>query len=549
MQSPTDDRFPAWGTLENDYQILTELHRSGDSRTYLARHLALNRDVTITMVRPPSGSGSTGDHNSLTHFAADARALTVLRHPNLIPVIEGRWLDDGAFAIVRARVRGSTLGQLVNTAGPMPLPRVATTLEQVQSVLEWARTNNVVHRYVSEDALVFQQGSGRVLLALDPVPLRAGALPDACDDAATIGRLAYEMLSGHRRNEPRAPALADVRPGLPAHVIEETDALIRCDRGAPPRNVAAYIASLAPLGAAVEVAMPAAAASTMPAGPSDEPAVIIVKRPYGFGARVATAVAVIAILGVLGVLLRQRSSSDEIGSTLNDTSSLASGDIALHPGDTAIVDSPPAPMPQQPVIVSPIPTPETQPMAPLPQQVAPPASIPPTVIPLYPINPIAPPTTRRHEPGITPPIVRMPAPTPPVSLDTLVTKPAITDAACDAPDAADQRACLSAAIERNDGPLNAVYQRLISALRRRANAQPGDPDPPSVEQLRVEQRKWMNDREAACRDVGDGPVYARVRAQCLADWSPSRVRELEQMLRANTQPSDTTGGRTAPVHS
>ena len=92
-------------------------------------------------------------------------------------------------AIVRARVRGATLDQLVQTTGAMPVARVATTLEQVHSAIEWARNNGIVHRYVEADAIVFQQGSGRVLIELDPAPLGAGALPDACADARSIGRL------------------------------------------------------------------------------------------------------------------------------------------------------------------------------------------------------------------------------------------------------------------------------------------------------------------------------------------------------------------------
>ena len=35
--------------LDKNYQILTELHAEAGSRTYLARHLQLNRDVTITV--------------------------------------------------------------------------------------------------------------------------------------------------------------------------------------------------------------------------------------------------------------------------------------------------------------------------------------------------------------------------------------------------------------------------------------------------------------------------------------------------------------------
>jgi len=103
---------------------------------------------------------------------------------------------------------------------------------------------------------------------------------------------------------------------------------------------------------------------------------------------------------------------------------------------------------------------------------------------------------------------------------------------CDSPSASDQRQCLLSAIQRNDVGLNDVYQRLIAALRRQANVADGAPDPQSVVDLRNAEHKWVDDRDAACRGAGDGPLYARARAQCFADQSARRLRELQQMLDA-----------------
>ena len=97
-----DEFSPDLGGLEPDYQIQTELRHSRRSRTFLARHLGLNRDVTIQVLGTP---GNDND-NSLTLFASDARALSVIRHPNVVPVLEARWLAGGTFAVVRPRVRG-----------------------------------------------------------------------------------------------------------------------------------------------------------------------------------------------------------------------------------------------------------------------------------------------------------------------------------------------------------------------------------------------------------------------------------------------------------
>jgi uncharacterized protein YecT (DUF1311 family) len=89
-----------------------------------------------------------------------------------------------------------------------------------------------------------------------------------------------------------------------------------------------------------------------------------------------------------------------------------------------------------------------------------------------------------------------------------------------------------AAIEKNDHELNAVYARLIAVLRREAGAASADPDPQAVNDLRDAQRKWVDARDAACRDVGEAPLYAKSRAACFAQKSADRVRELQRRLEA-----------------
>ena len=92
------------------------------------------------------------------------------------------------------------------------------------------------------------------------------------------------------------------------------------------------------------------------------------------------------------------------------------------------------------------------------------------------------------------------------------------------------------AIDRNDRELNSVYARLIAALRRQANVTASDPDPDAVDDLRAAQRKWVEDRDVACRQVGERPLYARERSSCFAQQSANRTRELQRMLEAVPPP-------------
>src|ERR1044072_8751293 len=96
----------------------------------------------------------------------------------------------------------------------------------------------------------------------------------------------------------------------------------------------------------------------------------------------------------------------------------------------------------------------------------------------------------------------------------------------------DQQRGLSASLTRSDNEVNAVYHRLIDALRRQAHVGPADADPASVDVLRDAQRRWTTSRDSACRDVGSGSLYAKARSACFAGQSARRTEELTRRLKA-----------------
>ena len=94
---------------------------------------------------------------------------------------------------------------------------------------------------------------------------------------------------------------------------------------------------------------------------------------------------------------------------------------------------------------------------------------------------------------------------------------------CDSPAVADQRSCLNRSIVRNDAELNRTYQDLLAQSRKSG----GD----ELEQrFRQAQRDWVNERDLACRGVGDGALWARARGRCLGEQSERRAAELRRNL-------------------
>jgi uncharacterized protein YecT (DUF1311 family) len=112
--------------------------------------------------------------------------------------------------------------------------------------------------------------------------------------------------------------------------------------------------------------------------------------------------------------------------------------------------------------------------------------------------------------------------------------PAGSDEPCASPTAANQRRCLMLHLAHSDVGLDRTYQALITDMKREAGTAPGAREPESVRQLRVAQRAWLVYRDTECRRRNrgkEGPLWAPVRAQCLAEFSGARTEELAQALR------------------
>ena len=88
-------------------------------------------------------------------------------------------------------------------------------------------------------------------------------------------------------------------------------------------------------------------------------------------------------------------------------------------------------------------------------------------------------------------------------------------------------------VATSDAPLQLVYDSLVVETRRHANITPGGVDPPAVAGLRVEQQRWVDDRERNCtRDPAPGfvPRWAEPIATCFARMAAARRDELVSRL-------------------
>lgn len=234
-------------SLEADYEIVGELGGPNDNtRVYLAKAKsaeAKRRDdqtgVAVSVYTTPEGD----EGNALSHLAADTKTLASIPHRRLVPVIEGRWLGDDAFAIVTRRVTDPTLAQKLATGEAFSTPRIAAILRELSGLLDWARQNSIVHRGITAEGVFLGPKTDQVRVVFDVTPLHRVRPDEETRDARTIARLAMAMLAGVEHPDAcDASTLHEARPELPARLTEETDKLLDAKNASTAADIAAYIA-------------------------------------------------------------------------------------------------------------------------------------------------------------------------------------------------------------------------------------------------------------------------------------------------------------------
>ena len=225
------------------YDIIGELAVDQDARRYLARRAADGADVLITVFDAPEGD----EGNALNHLASDVQIMAAKPHHGVLRVLEGHWVGE-SFAVVTQRPVGGTLEELlVRRAEEFPFERIATVLRDINAALVWAREREIVHRRLGLETVFIEPGSDRTVVSFGVRPIGLTDVPGEEADNRAIAELASAMFTRGRTLVDGDATLAQMRPGLPATLVAQTEALLgRAAEGAEaPTDMRSYIASIA----------------------------------------------------------------------------------------------------------------------------------------------------------------------------------------------------------------------------------------------------------------------------------------------------------------
>jgi eukaryotic-like serine/threonine-protein kinase len=153
------------------FELRRELGQGAQATVWLGWDAQLEREVAVKLLSPPEPGAAAG-HDWLN----EARALSRLTHPNVVPVFEAGE-EGGRRFMVFEFVSGGTLGDLLRSEGPMPARESAELMLGVLDALAAAHAEGIVHRDLKPtNVLIGADGRPRVMDF--GIAARVSATPD-----------------------------------------------------------------------------------------------------------------------------------------------------------------------------------------------------------------------------------------------------------------------------------------------------------------------------------------------------------------------------------
>jgi len=140
------------------FEIVRELGRGSQSVVYLAHDPHLQREVAIKTLH-----FSQPDPQKNLRLLTEARIVSQLRHPNIVPIFEAGE-EEGDIYLVFEYVAGSNLGDYLAAGGRLSPVKAIGILLPVLDAIAHAHAAGIIHRDLKpSNVLIDQQGMPRVM--------------------------------------------------------------------------------------------------------------------------------------------------------------------------------------------------------------------------------------------------------------------------------------------------------------------------------------------------------------------------------------------------
>ncbi len=153
----TRPAVPAGGRRAGRFELRHVLGRGAQATVWLGYDPRLQREVAVKVINPDA------DAASVARWLDEARAVSRLAHPNIVPVFEADQDGDVSFMVFEY-VTGPTLTDLLRQRGKLPEREAAALMRDVLDAIATAHGQGIVHRDLKpSNILMDAQGRPRVM--------------------------------------------------------------------------------------------------------------------------------------------------------------------------------------------------------------------------------------------------------------------------------------------------------------------------------------------------------------------------------------------------
>jgi CHASE2 domain-containing sensor protein len=221
--------FPGRALVDGKYRIEARLGQGGMGAVYRARHIGLDRYFAVKLITGMARE----DPGFLAMFAAEAKALGQLKHPNIIDVTDYGVDTQGLAYLVMELLEGRTL----EDCAPLPHGEAVAATVTVARALQFVHEHGLIHRDLKPNNVLVSKDGVLKLIDFGLVAVKATGI-------GTPGYMAPEL----RRGEPATVATEVfalgmtarrlLGEGMPAEVDRAVKAMIEPEPSHRPPSMA-----------------------------------------------------------------------------------------------------------------------------------------------------------------------------------------------------------------------------------------------------------------------------------------------------------------------
>ena len=145
------------GTTVGKYRLHEIVGRGGMGVVYRAEHVYIGREVAVKILH--EGYGARED--AIKRFLREARAASLINHPNIVEVTDFGKATDGTVFFVMELLVGEPLDAILARERRLDLLRAITICNQLAAALGAAHSKNIIHRDLKSENVMLIPREGR----------------------------------------------------------------------------------------------------------------------------------------------------------------------------------------------------------------------------------------------------------------------------------------------------------------------------------------------------------------------------------------------------